>query len=39
MDSFNRKFGEQLDDGSYEVPARWQSGYVPILTFTAGARG
>ncbi|KAJ7495490.1 MFS transporter [Mycena latifolia] len=23
---FNRKYGEQLADGSYQVPARWQSG-------------
>ena len=26
MPQFQRQFGEQLDDGSYEVPARWQSG-------------
>ncbi|EKG20899.1 Sugar/inositol transporter [Macrophomina phaseolina MS6] len=23
---FNRKFGEQLDDGTYQVPAPWQAG-------------
>ncbi|EPS28963.1 Maltose permease MAL61 [Penicillium oxalicum] len=23
---FNRKYGEQIADGSYQVPARWQSG-------------
>lgn len=23
---FNEKYGERLDDGSYQVPARWQSG-------------
>jgi SP family general alpha glucoside:H+ symporter-like MFS transporter len=23
---FNRKYGEQLSDGTYQVPARWQSG-------------
>ncbi|KAJ6608515.1 MFS transporter [Mycena sp. CBHHK59/15] len=23
---FNRKYGEQLADGSYQVPARWQAG-------------
>ncbi|GLI78594.1 hypothetical protein PoHVEF18_006913 [Penicillium ochrochloron] len=26
FDQFNRKYGEQLPDGSYQVPARWQSG-------------
>ncbi|KAJ5666878.1 Maltose permease MAL61 [Penicillium macrosclerotiorum] len=26
FDQFNRKYGEQLADGSYQVPARWQSG-------------
>lgn len=28
MDSFNRKFGEQLPNGEWQVPARWQSGWV-----------
>ena len=23
---FNQKYGEQLADGSYQVPARWQAG-------------
>ncbi|KAJ5176023.1 Maltose permease MAL61 [Penicillium canariense] len=26
FDQFNRKYGERLADGSYQVPARWQSG-------------
>lgn len=26
MDPFRTQFGEQLSDGSYQVPARWQSG-------------
>ncbi|KAJ5896420.1 Maltose permease MAL61 [Penicillium subrubescens] len=26
FDQFNRKYGEQLPDGKYQVPARWQSG-------------
>ncbi|KAJ5438527.1 Maltose permease MAL61 [Penicillium daleae] len=26
FDQFNRKYGEQLPNGSYQVPARWQSG-------------
>jgi len=26
MDSFRNRFGEQLADGTYQVPARWQSG-------------
>ena len=24
--AFNRKYGQQLSDGSYQVPARWQAG-------------
>lgn len=23
---FNRKYGEQLPDGTWQVPARWQAG-------------
>ena len=23
---FNRKYGEQLPDGTYQIPARWQAG-------------
>jgi MFS transporter, SP family, general alpha glucoside:H+ symporter len=26
MPQFNRQFGEQIDDGSYQVPAPWQAG-------------
>ncbi|KEZ45748.1 hypothetical protein SAPIO_CDS1546 [Scedosporium apiospermum] len=26
FDQFNRKYGEQLPDGTYQVPARWQAG-------------
>ena len=26
FDTFNRKYGELQADGSYQVPARWQSG-------------
>jgi SP family general alpha glucoside:H+ symporter-like MFS transporter len=24
--AFNRKYGEQLPDGTYQIPARWQAG-------------
>lgn len=26
FDQFNRKYGEMLPDGTYQVPARWQAG-------------
>lgn len=26
FDAFNKKFGEMLPDGTYQVPARWQAG-------------
>lgn len=26
FEQFNKKYGEQLDDGSWEIPARWQLG-------------
>ncbi len=26
FDQFNKKYGEMLPDGTYQVPARWQAG-------------
>jgi hypothetical protein len=35
---FNKKYGQQLPDGTYQVPARWQAGLSNVNSHTKNLR-